>query len=82
MQNTKLGLSLVLAVAWLWTGCEKKASAPAGPTILATVGSQVITADDLQNEAARLLEGGQLRAEHGRGRRLVCLDHRHPGMHA
>jgi peptidyl-prolyl cis-trans isomerase C len=59
MQNTKLGLSLVLAVAWLWTGCEKKASAPAGPTILATVGSQVITADDLQNEAARLLAGKQ-----------------------
>jgi peptidyl-prolyl cis-trans isomerase C len=48
------GMKLLCIAALFLTGCEKKATTPSGPAVLARVGDQVITADDLKLEVARL----------------------------
>ena len=48
------GPKLLLIAALFVTSCEKKATTPSGPAILARVGDQVITVDDLKLEVARL----------------------------
>lgn len=53
------GMKLLCITALFLTGCEKKATTPSGPPILARVGDQVITSDDLKLEVARLAASKQ-----------------------
>lgn len=58
--NSPVGrVGLMLLCASFWIGCEKKVEVSTGPVVLATVGSQIITPDDLKNEAARLASSNQ-----------------------
>ena len=57
--NSFTGTKLLFIAALFLTGCDKKATVPSGPAILARVGDQVITADDLKLEVARLSAGKQ-----------------------
>ena len=48
----RVGMMLLCASCWI--GCEKKVEVSTGPIVIATVGTQTITPDDLKKEAARL----------------------------
>ena len=53
------GATVLLVSLGLLAGCDKQASLPTGAPVLAKVGNQAITAEDLKNEAARLRSGNQ-----------------------
>ncbi len=50
--------SLIMSLGMLLS-CDQKAGVAVGPSVLARVGTQVITAEDIKNEAARRAAGNQ-----------------------